>query len=253
MKKILLFVLLLTIGWSCNESDLQTKNEQTEELLFDVKSKIKSFKERSAPNSTTEIDPSNPNNPFDYYGETYSSVLENFDANSYNDQYPNLTNEEIGDLYISDVNTYLNTQGFAGDILINADDVNSELANDLSSVIINSFESGTITDAERLILLALYQELNLLGDAYTINEVSKIFENAIASASFLTDEEYQRVLSLISVIKYDNASPVEASSENLRRGCSNRALGAAIIGFILGGPLTSIAAASMTYLACEAF
>jgi hypothetical protein len=253
MKKILLFVLVLTIVWSCNENDLQTKNEQTEELLFDVKNKIKSFKERSSPNSTTEIDPSNPNNPFDYFGETYSAVLENFDADSYNDQHSDLTNEEIENLYISDVNAYLNAQEFSGNIEIDSDDVNSVLANDLSSEILNSFELGIVTEAEKLILLALYTELNLLGDVYSVNEVSKIFENAIASASFLTDEEYQRVLSLISVIKYDNASPIESSSENMRRGCGNRALGAAIIGFLLGGPLTSIAAASMTYLACEAF
>jgi hypothetical protein len=253
MKKILPFVLVLTIVWSCNENELQTKNEQTEELIFDVKNKIKSFKERSIPNSTTEIDPSNPNNPFDYYGEAYSAVLENFDADSYNDQHSDLTSEEIENLYISDVNTYLNAQGFSGNIEINANDVNSVLADDLSSEILNSFESGFITETERLIVLTLYEELSLLGDAYTANEVAKIFENAIASASFLTDDEYQRVLSLISVIKYDNASPLESSSENLRRGCGNRALGAAIIGFFLGVPLTSIAAASMTYLACEAF
>ena len=75
-----------------------------------------------------------------------------------------------------------------------------------------------------------------------------IFENSISQSQALSDYELEQTLSIIAISKYDNA--LNAGYELARKGCLGRAVGAMILGFLLGGPQAAFIATAVASYSC---
>src|SRR5688572_26732365 len=101
---------LLIVNFGCNETELE-KKQSVDQLLIQIKAQIEIVKDKKplANGRTQSIAPENPENPYDYYGETYAYVDANY---NFADYYEANTDQsyEVCDGYISTITGYLATQ-----------------------------------------------------------------------------------------------------------------------------------------------